>query len=383
MTPKRTHRGARRSRPQPGWQHLLRRHGPEFLAWLEAEGILNRVFGLLAADLESYLLQTLDGEMAGATFMRAIPDVLKKCNDDIYDRPLRAEAYAFMHLLERYRRAWRVLEELTSTANLPLARHGVRTLDVGTGPAPVLYAVNDFYGSLTQFAGARQIDDLRLPAPELVAIEGSHGMQRFVHLFSEWARRASGPFGAQWRDFAEFDPADERAHALKSRIAQIAREDNTSEGFASWWVHDNEGFLHGLHTYRLCVFSNFLTTPEVLERFQTRVDAAFASVTAGGVVLITGSADGRYGPIYDEIQHQAAAAGLRRLDVRARFEPPDPDPCGAIIKSVYTRIWTRLEELGVAEPDRVERVNDLWDPDVPYSTTSFALDAYRRDGSDG
>ncbi len=85
----------------------------------------------MASDLQSFLLEFLDEPKVANGFMKAIPDVLGKCNDDIYELRLRPEAYAYIHLLERYRRTWRVLVELSRTGDLPLARYGVRTLDVG------------------------------------------------------------------------------------------------------------------------------------------------------------------------------------------------------------------------------------------------------------
>jgi hypothetical protein len=366
-------------RSRAGWRYQLKENGPAFLAWLDEDGIFDRVFELLATDLQDFLLDLLD-DTTGSIFMKAIPDVMGKCNDEIYDLPFRPEAYAFMHLLERYRRTWRVLEELTRTGDLPLARYGVRTLDVGTGPAPVLYAVNDFYGALRHFAGAHRIESLRLPDPELSAVEGSAGMRFFIHRFSEWARRTGGPFHADWTDFAEFDPAGRRADRLRARVAQIADEDDTSEAFARSWIDQNEGWLQGADTYRLCFFSNFLTTPEVLERFQERVDAAFRAVTSGGVVVITGADAYKYRPIYKAIQATADAAGFRRLNVQERFDQPTPDPCGATIKRLYGAVWNRLEESGAARRDLVESVEDLWDPDEPYTATRFALRAYRRDG---
>ncbi len=304
------------ARSKPGWRRLVRTHGPAFLAWLEAETVFDNAFSVLASDLESFLLGILNDATIADDFMKAIPDVFKRCNDDIYELPLRPEAYAYIHLLERYRRTWRVLAELTRTGDLPLARYGVRTLDVGTGPAPVLYAVNDFYSSLAQFAETHEIESLKLPMPELSAVEGSRGMSRFVHYFSEWAERASGPFGAEWQDFEGFNPAGRRTARLRARVTQIADEDDTSDAFARWWVDQNEGWHHGLHTYRLCFFSNFLTTTEVLERFQDRVSAAFGAVTPGGVVVIIGSDAAGYRHIYSGVQDIAEAASYRRLETK-------------------------------------------------------------------
>jgi hypothetical protein len=294
----------------------------------------------MAIDLQSFLLEFLDEPKVANGFMKAIPDVLGKCNDDIYELRLRPEAYAYIHLLERYRRTWRVLVELSRTGDLPLARYGVRTLDVGTGPAPVLYAVDDFYGALGRFAETHLIEPLRLPMPELFAVEGSGGMARFFHQFSERAGRASGPFGAEWQDFTLFDPVGRRAAGLRARVDEIVDEDDTSEAFARRWVDENEGWRQGLHTYRLCVLSNFLTTTGWLEEIEDRLGMAFGAVTPGGVVVITGSDKARYRDIYARVEELAEAAGFRRLDTEQTFDPVDGDPYAQTIKRFYAASGT-------------------------------------------
>jgi hypothetical protein len=341
----------------------------------------------MASDLESFLLGLLDEPLDEPTiandFMNAIPDILGKCNDDIYELPLRPEAYAYIHLLERYRRTWRVLVELTRTGNLPLARYGVRTLDVGTGPAPVLYAVDDFYGALARFAETHRIEPLRLPMPELSAVEGSRRMAQFFHQFSERAGRASGPFGAEWQDFRLFDPAGRRVGALRARVDDIVDEDDTSEAFARRWVDENEGWRQGLHTYRLCFFSNFLTTTDWLEEIEDRVGMAFGAVTPGGVVVITGSDKTRYRDIYARVEEIAEAAGFRRLETEQTFPPVDGDPYAQSIKRFYAAIWRRLVELDVADPDLIPNAPYVCDPEAVYRPTRFALRAYRLGGTDG
>ena len=71
------------ARSRPGWRHLLRTHAPAFLAWLEAEKVFDDAFNLMASDLQGFLLGLLDGPAIANDFMKAIPDVLGKCNDDI------------------------------------------------------------------------------------------------------------------------------------------------------------------------------------------------------------------------------------------------------------------------------------------------------------
>ena len=63
-----------------------------------------------------------------------------------------AEAYAWMHLLDRYTRTWIALEHMVQRGCLPLAIRGVGVLDIGTGPGPSALAITDFYRHLSEYA---------------------------------------------------------------------------------------------------------------------------------------------------------------------------------------------------------------------------------------
>jgi hypothetical protein len=170
---------------------------------------------------------------------------------------------------------------------------------------------------------------------------------------------------------------------LRARVDDIVEENDTTEAFARQWVHLYEGWRQGLHTYRLCVFSNFLTTAELLEGTEDRVSMAFGAVTPGGVVVITGSAKNRYREIYARVEEIAEAAGFRRLQTKQTFDPVDGDPYAQGIKRFYAAIWSRLVELGAANPDIIPNARFVWDPEVVYRPTRFALRAYRLGGTDG
>ena len=208
-------------------------------------------------------------------------------------------------------------------------------------------------------------------------------MARLFHHFSEWAGRASGPFGGEWQDFKVFDPAGHRAAGLRARVDDLIEEDDTSEAFARQWVHEYEGWRQGLHTYRLCVFSNFLTTTDWLEEIEERVSMAFGAVTPGGVVVITSSDKTRYRAIYARVEEIAEAAGFQRLETKQTFDPVDNDPCAQTIKRFYAAVWSRLDELGAANPDLIPNARFVWDPEVVYRSTRFALRAYRLGGTGG
>jgi hypothetical protein len=93
----------------------------EFLAWINSTGVRYKAFDRLASALESLLLNHL---LIGGSeislvesctrFANAVPIVFSDCDYAIYEDPFVAEAYAFVHLLERYHRARTILEILKS-----------------------------------------------------------------------------------------------------------------------------------------------------------------------------------------------------------------------------------------------------------------------------
>jgi hypothetical protein len=119
-----------------------------------------------------------------------LPLVFANCNEPIYDKPFVAEAYAFVHLLERYQRFWAVLEAVIKAGTLPMRDTGIDVLDVGVGPDPALYATSDFYELLNFYADSRGIAGLRTPSPKLHAIEESTNMVHVIQRISEVRGRA-------------------------------------------------------------------------------------------------------------------------------------------------------------------------------------------------
>src|SRR6476619_3253566 len=98
------------------WRRLLQEHHNRFLTWVDSTGVRHKAFDRLASALETLLLDHVligDSEISlvqsCTRFAEAIPIVLSNCDEPIYDQPFVAEAYAFVHLLERYRRATVIL----------------------------------------------------------------------------------------------------------------------------------------------------------------------------------------------------------------------------------------------------------------------------------
>ena len=126
-----------------GWTSFLRQEGADFLDWVKTEHILSNKLDVLATALSSLLRQNIHTSDQALDVWKAVPAVLCRCNDQAtYELPGAAEAYAWLHLLDRYTRTWIALERLVENRCLPLGKYGVNALDVGTGPGPAAFAIH-------------------------------------------------------------------------------------------------------------------------------------------------------------------------------------------------------------------------------------------------
>jgi hypothetical protein len=128
---------------------VWREHGTAFLDWLDVDRIVLSGVDALARSLEELLSRRLDSLDAQRDFVAALEPATSRCDDPAsYEMPRFVEAYAYLHLLERYRRFWDVYQHIARAFAMPLRSWAVDVLDVGTGPAPSLYALSDFYAAL-------------------------------------------------------------------------------------------------------------------------------------------------------------------------------------------------------------------------------------------
>ena len=100
------------------WRRVLAQCGPRFLAWDSRQSVESSMSRDFVARVRDYVLRSMSSDRvsdintdAAEQFISRLPDVFSRCDEDIYDAPFAAEAYAFVHLVERYRRFWDVLEE--------------------------------------------------------------------------------------------------------------------------------------------------------------------------------------------------------------------------------------------------------------------------------
>jgi hypothetical protein len=243
--------------------------------------------GSLLLALEKCLLQSLSDKESAIEFLRRIPDVYESCNEEIYDRPLAAEAYAYIHLPSRYCSWWTVFAELLTNGRMPMRDAGLRVLDVGAGPGPASYALIDFTNAVGQAILALEDFDqfrrLQTPRPEVVMIESSPAMSHFVHVLSE-IRGLGGPFGAQFDDF--FALRLERTREINAKIryrfeSRIMDEWDVGATGAEWILREEYAGWDQPDRYHLCLISNFLTLPRVLEQASIALKGVRKTLPAG------------------------------------------------------------------------------------------------------
>lgn len=371
--------------PRPTWKRLCnswwQRYGSSQEYAVARESSLER----LAGQLRSYLQNRISGngplplvDMDG--FVESLPKVLGACNCEIYDLPGAADAYAFIHLIDRYRRTWEVLSKLLERGALPFHSREVRVLDVGAGPCASSWAVQDFYRVVQAIASTDE--DLRwLSEPMLVVhtVERSKAMQMFGHWFSELSGRP-GPFSAEFQDFSGISPAAERRLIRAHSVRELVNGWDYSYREAQFQVNVLEPSWMHHGRYHLILFSNFLTQEKSTANWRTEIAALFRELYAGGVACVIGGTGKPYPAIYSCIDASAKAAQLNRIeDYPERLENNYSDASAQFIKDLFNYI---IELLPRNKRERVATLlpnaKDIWDPQAQLTgPMHFGVRVYR------
>jgi hypothetical protein len=299
---------------------------------------------------------------------------LECCNDPaIYLDAVNVKAYCHIHFLERYRRFYAALEQLYRAGQLPMKDGSLRVLDVGSGPAPSLYAVQDFYSQVT--ATLASMDILRRPGERTIlrCVEQSAAMERFLHHFSELGYRP-GPFSASHSDIFALDlQALRQADEKEYREAEQADWDDLNAP----WPTPPADFKNDLY-----IFSNVLTTKEFVSQAKLALTRLFYWLGPHQTIVVLGASNEAYQRIYSELDEIAAAARVDRVaDVRETIPWDYKGPTARHIKVHYNEVWKKIEEVCpvVTIPEGIEWARDLWDPGAPLNgPMQYSLRVYRR-----
>ena len=310
------------STQKQGWTGLQQHEGSDFLAWLYVNRRLSLRFEALAAALWSLLTATVRTAEDAQAVWTAVPAVLGYCNDQrTYQLPGAAPAYAWIHLLDRYIRTWSALERLVEMHCLPMGKYGIRALDVGTGPGPSAFAIDDFYTTMSEFSELKCRPKWRQP-PEITCVELDRDANHFRHLLAEILfeknhRKSTSVLSmcSALLDFGQLNPTRERRQYMQSlRWEEDAYFDDESRKWVSQRVYCSEEgnqMAQSLHRYRLVVFSNFLTTVTSVKCFEPNLVDMLDDAAAGSVVLLLGGHSGHYCKVYENVDRISERTGFK------------------------------------------------------------------------
>ncbi|HUC27838.1 MAG TPA: hypothetical protein VMA73_34510 [Streptosporangiaceae bacterium] len=341
--------------------------------------------------LEAYLLSCLRDEQSAREFLDRLQDVYESCDQEIYDRPMVAEAYAYTHLISRYCNWWDTFACLLAAGWFPMREAGLRALDVGAGPGSATYALLDFSRAvnltIVDLGAPDQFRALLTPRPEIAMVESSWAMSHFVHRLSE-ERGLGGPYGASLNDFFNLRLVRTREMNEETRrelISKIMDEYDSGWDGAKWILREDYPEWHEPDRYHLCMISHFLTLDKVLEDAAEALQGVKKTLPPGGIIAVVGAArtGGKYGPIYQELERQMS--GLAHLEIP---EPPVSvfdEESQEQLNKLYRSIQGRLVELGV-DPDAAmaswssgirDFVVQRWKPDNKPVIPRFRLEVFR------
>ncbi|MDP3104324.1 MAG: hypothetical protein Q8M95_06925 [Candidatus Methanoperedens sp.] len=363
------------------WRHILLTDGARCLTWInETEARIIKL-QVIADDLELYLKSVLRKRETCIAFWEAIPNIRNACNDNkTYEKPLAAEAYAYVHFLDKYWRTWDVLMELTEKGALPLGIEGIRILDIGAGPAPTAYAINDFYRLLRDFGNDESIAAFLCQETEVKVIESSPSMCHFIHHFSECTKRR-GPFHAHKKDFALVDPVSERISLRKELQRMEYYDGSVNEYFDEYSPKEVNEIVQREERYRLVILSNFLTLNETVSKFEPNLRALFSDLRGGSSVIIVGGRGIQYEKIYADLMSIAKSSGLTNMtELPTTLGSTSYSTAAGIIKRCQNNIYQHLEQLtGNKSLSRTKDYPDYWNAEPSKKRRpDFRLQVFRK-----
>ena len=306
------------------WTSFVREEGRGFLDWVHENRILSSNFDVLVSALWCLLNRFVKTKKDALDLWMTVPGVPARCNDQrTYLMPMAPVAYAWLHLPDRYVRTWLALEQLVSTATIPMGVNGVTALDVGTGPGPSAFAVNDFYAAMVAYSDLTGNSKWRQPA-SVFCMEIDDRTNSVRHFLTELVverspKRADSlsPISSTMGRFDTFFPTADRAKRFERLRDQ---EDYYFDDVVGEWVSettytiDEANYIaQSSFRFRLIVFSNFLTTVGTVKQLTPNLFDLFKDANRGTGLLVIGGKCGEYPEIYDFVDDMAKRSGFAKV----------------------------------------------------------------------
>jgi len=308
---------------------------------------------------------------------RSLPDVFRNCDALSFSHMSEAVAYAGVHLLDRYGRVMQVLEYLMVNGRLPLRKVGLKVLEVGSGPAPALYAVHDFYSILRDWPGRGSTEISEIKYAD--SLERGEAWDSILHHVSEQLMVIRGkkqgaiglPFRRSIDDLSGFDP--QRRH--QEAIAQHARKILSDFKSADEPISSKSAFRIAYQdggsapsAYDLIFMCNFLTQPSMTQHYRTELQNLAKSLTPGGVLVVIGATGKQYPEIYKEVFDIASGARLTNISPANVFNANLSPHLNIVREHIRNNVAAALVDCSEKEQqDICSRLpEDLWNSNVDF-----------------
>lgn len=290
-----------------------------FLNWCTLNGGFDARFD----DLCSLIIQYASTQLKDIEFAKSVAQqlwvVVHSCNDITFDSNAQADAYALMHLADRYQRAWQSSMYLFHRRRWPRLREPFNYLDIGTGPGPSLFALSDVYHQAQAFIHGRQwADDQRNPTFQSDYVEQSKWFRHWLHHFTEFANVKTSAHKWQvpyhYGTFNNFQQIQYDKHYLEPAYNR----------------YGDEILVPRVHRYRfsLIILSNFLTLPEHVTQFANEIRDSVRNLKNTGILMCLGAPakSDKYKALYNALHDLVHQQGYSNWRYQARCrEIPSPD----------------------------------------------------------
>ena len=361
----------------------MRREGPVLLGWIRENAVFVQKFDACAKVLSKYLFSQIRTSADARMVWRGVPRALNHCDADTMheDRGV-VLAYAWLHFLERYARAWQALEHLVEKYRLPMGSQGVRALDVGSGLGPTAFAIHDFYSAMLEFSDRTSHPAWRQPI-DVTCIEKGTGFNVVRHHLAEMMSiDAQIPsvlsICGNLADYKEFRPQQERR-----RLETFLRreEDEYFDEELGMWISDPvytreeaNTVSQSLHRYRLFSFSNFLTSQDSVTEFKPNLIETLRDARPGSVLFVIGGTGSKYKKTYELLGQLALHTGFRDV-VSTTVSSVDSKVADSVYEEAR-RLYHHLQYLSATDDGGLDRLHEHFR--VRSQHTSSALRTFRK-----
>ena len=375
--------------PPLSWTALQRHQGSDFLQWLQDRQALRTQFSALTSALRIFLDDYVRTREVAREIWAAVPAVMSRCNDPAtFCLPRAALAYSWLHLPDRYVRTWLALEQLVEARLLPMGKHGVRALDVGTGPGPSAFATHDFYSAMVEYADFSGSEGWRQPT-EVTCVECAGEMNHVRHNLAEilcmqGTSESVIAMCSHIPDFGAFLPTRERSRMstqLRNEVDEY-RDEETDEWHSDQVYTPEEAnyIANTLHRYRLFTFSNFFTETSTINSFRSNLVDILTDARPGSVLLLLGGTHEQYPTIYRDMTTLAKETGFTRKVERLSVSCSDVGMDEAVYAEgiqFFRKLRSLIGDLADEDPNARKVVRHFEGTKRLDSSTS-AVHAYRK-----